>query len=80
MRPLVDLVDEMLARYVDWREDAAAVADAYARWCEAPAREGAWRFSAYMAALEREESAAISYASILTDLQRTLPSSRLNTY
>jgi hypothetical protein len=40
-------VDEMLAYYVDWRHDAAAVWDAYAAWANAPAWEKPSRFSAY---------------------------------
>ena len=30
--PPPDLVDEMLAYYIDWRRDAAAVWDAYMAW------------------------------------------------
>jgi hypothetical protein len=35
-RPIGHAVDDMLEAYVDSREDAAAVADAYARWTAAP--------------------------------------------
>jgi hypothetical protein len=71
------LVDDMLDLYVDWREDAAAVADAYTRWSAAPARERAWRFSAYMAALEQEESTARSYAVVVADVDRWLQQAQL---
>jgi hypothetical protein len=71
------LVDDMLDRYVEWVEDAAAVADAYRRWSAAPAREGAWRFSAYMAALEQEESTARSYAVVVADVERWLQQAEL---
>jgi hypothetical protein len=66
------LVDEMLDRYVEWREDAAAVSAAYGGWSGAPAREKGWRFSVYMAALEQEESAATSYAAVVEELDRWL--------
>lgn len=70
--PMPRLVDEMLDRYVEWREDADAVRAAYGGWSGAPAREKAWRFSVYMAALEQEESAATSYASVVGELDRWL--------
>jgi hypothetical protein len=66
------LVDEMLAHYIDWRQDAAAVADAYSRWCFAPGGEEAPRFSAYMAALDREESSAASYAVVVREVEHAL--------
>lgn len=66
------LVDEMLAYYIDWRRDAAAVADAYSRWCFAPGGEEASRFSAYMAALDREESSAASYAVVVREVEHAL--------
>jgi hypothetical protein len=37
--PAVVLFDEALATYIDWRDDERGVADAYARWCEAPGAE-----------------------------------------
>jgi hypothetical protein len=70
--PLGGLVDEMLDRYVDWREDAGLVAEAYARWSGAPAAEEHWRFSVYMAALDQEESSARSYAMGLAAVERSL--------
>ena len=62
------LVDEMLDRYVEWREDATAVDAAYLEWSGAPAHARAWRFSVYMAALEQEESSAKTYAAIVRAL------------
>lgn len=70
--PAARLVDEMFASYVDWREDADAVSDAYTRWSDAPRGERAWRFSAYLAALEQEQSAAKTYALAITDVVRSL--------
>lgn len=72
--PLTDcLVDEMLAHYIDWRRDAAAAAVAYRSWCEDTAGDGgASRFSAYMAALDQEESSAQAYAIAVTEVERAL--------
>jgi hypothetical protein len=69
---IAELTDEMLDRYVEWREDAAAVADTYRRWSVAPANEEAMWFSAYMAALEMEEFTAASYAEAIRVLSRSL--------
>jgi hypothetical protein len=66
------LVDEMLGYYIDWRQQARAVGDAYARWCGAQADEEALRFSAYLAALDREESTAMSYAGVVRAVEDML--------
>ncbi|MGB9185236.1 MAG: hypothetical protein WCB67_14335 [Solirubrobacteraceae bacterium] len=66
------LVDEMLAYYIDWRQDAAEVADAYSRWCFAPGGEEASRFSAYMAALDREQASAASYAVVVREVEHAI--------
>jgi hypothetical protein len=50
--PLRRLRDEILDLYLDWREQAAAVADAYASWEGAPAGEEGQCFAAYTAALD----------------------------
>jgi hypothetical protein len=70
--PMSRLADEMVDRYVEWREDATDVGAAYEDWFGAPAPEKAWRFSAYMAALEQEESAAKTYAAVVAELDRWL--------
>lgn len=71
--PVGSLVREMLSRYVDWREDALAVADAYGRWSSAPRAQKPWRFSAYMAALDQEESSARSYRIAIAELKGAAP-------
>ena len=58
------LRDEIIDLYLDWREEAAAVADAYATWADAPAGEKGPCFAAYTAAIDREEAAARSYADV----------------
>lgn len=70
LTPPPNLVDEMLAYYIDWRWDAETVWDAYAAWVDAPACEKPSRFSAYTAALEQEQSAATSYAAVVENLSR----------
>jgi hypothetical protein len=70
--PAAALVDDMLARYVDWRQAVGIVGAAWARWREAPGDEEAFRFSAYLAALDQEEAAATAYAGALGDVRRWL--------
>ena len=70
--PPTELIDEMLSGYVSWREHAAAVTYAYRQWSVAPAAEEASRFSAYLAALDLEESSANSYAVLVADVERSL--------
>jgi hypothetical protein len=65
--PTAELVGRMLSQYVDWREHAAAVGDAYRYWSAAPAADEAWRFSAYLAALDLEASSAGGYALAMAD-------------
>jgi hypothetical protein len=64
------LRDEIIDMYLDWREEAAAVADAYAMWADAPTGERGRRFAAVTAAIDREEAAARSYADVLANGER----------
>jgi hypothetical protein len=66
------LRDEIIDLYLDWREEAAAVADAYALWADATADDKAARFAAFTAAIDREEAAARSYADVLANGERVL--------
>jgi hypothetical protein len=59
------LVDEVMDAYVDWREECALVWAAYERWASAPKVDTARAFSAYRAALDREESASHAYGHLL---------------
>jgi hypothetical protein len=59
------LVDEAMDAYVDWREECAKVWAAYERWASAPKPDTAGAFSAYRAALDREECASHAYAHVL---------------
>jgi len=52
------LADGYIECYVSWREEAAAVQTAYDNWRSAPRSDELIAFSAYRAALDREECAA----------------------
>ena len=60
-----ELVDEAIQCYVDWREECFVVWDSYDRWASSPHVDAGAAFSAYRAALDREECAAHSYADML---------------
>jgi len=60
------LLDEAIDAYVDWREESAEVWDAYERWQRAPAADARFAFSAYCAAVDREERASLVYADLMT--------------
>ena len=63
------LIDKAFARYLDWRAESDAAASAYEMWSAAPRTEGALRFAAYSAALDREEHAAIIYRSLVDRIE-----------
>ena len=56
-------------------ETTDAVADAYGRWCVAPADEESTRFAAYLAALDQEQTAAGVYGESISELERSLRNS-----
>jgi hypothetical protein len=58
------LIDETVEAYVDWREESAAVWDAYERWDWASAADARLAFAAYCAAVDREERASSVYADL----------------
>ena len=64
------LIDEAMERYVEWREECAAVEDAYTNWSSARAGEAQLPYAAYGAALDREQSAAALYGRALVRLER----------
>jgi hypothetical protein len=61
---LTHLVDEMIDGYVSWREACAAVDTAYDNWNLAARDDSELAFTAYRAALDREEHAAAAYRSL----------------
>jgi hypothetical protein len=64
-----DLVDRMIELYCEWRTGCWDVRAAYDRFLEAPASDRAVAFAAYMAALDREESACAAYADQVRAIQ-----------
>jgi hypothetical protein len=56
-------VDDALDAYLQWREECAAVWDAYGWWAGATPEDKAPAHAAYQAALDREEAAANIYAT-----------------
>jgi hypothetical protein len=50
------MLDRLIDHYVEWRESARAVGDAYARWCSATAPECALRYAAYLATLDQSST------------------------
>ena len=60
------LLDEAVDAYGDWREECTEVWDAYERWRRAPAADAPFAFSAYCAAVDREERASHVYAKLMT--------------
>jgi hypothetical protein len=71
-RPEATLLDDLLDGYVDWRESARAVADAYSRWSFASGHERARRFAAYTATPDQEQKTAAAYAEAVTDVEQWL--------
>jgi hypothetical protein len=66
------LEDDTVLAYVEWREECAAVWDAYGRWASAPAGERTRAYAAYPAALDREEAAANVYAKLIARVGQLL--------
>jgi hypothetical protein len=66
------LVDEAVDAYVEWREESTAVWDAYGRWVRATAVDAPLAFSAYRAAVDREECASQAYANFMKRIATTL--------
>lgn len=70
------LVDEMVARYAEWRGCARAVANAYRRWSESPPNEEDRGYSAYTASLEQEQAAAATYELAVVEVEHCLERGR----
>ena len=70
--PAGELVDEMLARYIDWRENAAIVADVHRCWREDRAGDDRQWYATYEAALVREETAATAYELAVWQVEHSL--------
>jgi hypothetical protein len=55
-------IDDLMDRYVAWREACYAVDLAYQRWAGATPDQSGSFYSGYVAALDREEQASLTYA------------------
>ena len=66
------LVDEMIQRYVEWREECDGVRAAHDWWTGSPISERRTSCAVYAAALDREASAADEFAAALGRLKRCL--------
>ena len=66
------LVDDAVVAYVAWREESATVWAAYGHWSSAAAEEAIRAHAAYVAALEREETAAHVYARLVERVSELL--------
>ncbi len=55
-------VDELVDRYVSWSEERHGVGQAYQRWANSGTDDRGLAYAGYLAALDREEHAARSYA------------------
>jgi hypothetical protein len=62
---LPPLVDELMDLYVSWLEECAAVTASYENWRASERRDNPLAFSAYLAALDREEHAASAYQGLV---------------
>ena len=74
-----ELIDEVMDRYLDWREQCVALRKAYERWSNRTVSDQRWAFEAYRAALDLEEHASYVYADWLNrfDHELTLRLQRL---
>ena len=66
------LADRAFQHYLDWRDETSTLERAYDRWVRAPLEERASAFAAYMAALDREEHAAVRYEAAMSEAERLL--------
>jgi len=66
------VADGVIDAYVSWREECAAVNQAYARWNSAAASSREAAFARYGVALEREARAADRYQSVVEGVSRDL--------
>jgi hypothetical protein len=63
-------IDELLERYVSWREECQAVTTAYRWWAYARRGERLLAYAGYLAALDREEVAANLYSKHIEHVRR----------
>jgi hypothetical protein len=64
-----DLIDRLIELYCEWRTSCAEVQATYERFLGAASHDRAEAFAAYMAALDREQSACERYAGQIRLIQ-----------
>jgi hypothetical protein len=67
-----ELIDEVMDRYLDWREQCVALRKAYERWSNGTVSDQRWAFEAYRATLDLEEHSSDVYADWLNRFEREL--------
>lgn len=65
--------DEVMETYVGWKEACSALQRAYAAWHAAPRHDRRLACAAHVAALDREQHAALVYACAIERLTRPQP-------
>ena len=63
-------IDELVERYLSWREESFAVWMAYQQWVDSGRGERRLAYAGYLAALDREEQAARTYAGHVGRIRR----------
>jgi hypothetical protein len=66
------MIDELMDRYVEWREQSNAVRNTYELWSNAPVPQQGLAFEAFRAALDMEEHASLVYADRVNKIEREL--------
>jgi hypothetical protein len=66
-------IDELVERYVTWREESYAVWTAYQQWADSGRGESRLAYARYLAALDLEEQAARTYAGHVDRIKRLRP-------
>jgi hypothetical protein len=67
------ILDELVDHYLCWQDECVTVRSAYEQWRSSPGHERRLAHATYVAALDREESAARAYAD-LSGVYASLPS------
>jgi hypothetical protein len=62
------LVHAAMDAYLAWRDECAAVSDAFRRWADAARSDAALAWRKYEVALDREEEASVLYADLVRRL------------
>jgi hypothetical protein len=73
-RTRAELIDEIVERYLDWREQCIAVAETYERWSNGSIANRNLAFEVYKAALDLEEHASLIYAERVNRFEDQLTS------